>query len=156
GDHDVSGGDFLTQPLLQQIEAGAVRVDERRAGGEDVDGVSEELGGREGDFILGDLIHPEQQGAHRYGLPCRGGSAVETAFPIAGQAEGRLAQRLARYRARVDADAADDGFLVDNRDPLVELRRLDGRTMAGGTGADDKQVVVEQACTLGRPCNERV
>ena len=67
--------------------------------------------------------------------------AVEAPLPEAGEVQDRLAQRLGRDRAGVEADAADHLLAVDDGDLLAELRRGDRALLAGRAGADDDEVV---------------
>ena len=69
--------------------------------------------------------------------------AVELALAEAGEKERRLAQRLARERARVHGRAAGGRRALDARDALAEVRRLRRPLLARGTDADDHEVVVE-------------
>jgi hypothetical protein len=67
--------------------------------------------------------------------------AVQLALAHAGQVEHRLAQRLGRDGAGVDADAAEHVAALDDRDRLAELGRRDRGLLAAGTGTDDDEVV---------------
>ena len=68
--------------------------------------------------------------------------AVELALGMPGEVEDRLAQRLGRDRAGVDADAADHVATIDDADAAPELRGGYRRPLAARTAADDQQVVV--------------
>ena len=94
------------------------------------------------DLVADDVVDTKEQVAHRDVLLHGVRGAIDPALPVSREAERRLAERLARDRAGVDAHAADDRALLDNRDPLVELRALDGGPMSGWTRADDEQIVV--------------
>ena len=63
--------------------------------------------------------------------------AVDRSLVQPRQVEDRLADRLRRNRPRVDADTADRGVPLDQRDALAELRRLDRRLLARRPRADD-------------------
>jgi len=141
-DHNMGGRHLLSHAFLEQIEANAMRIDERRTGVEDVDVISQQLMACDVDFVVNDLIHAEQEIPHRDVLLDGIGRAVNAAFPIAGQPERRLAQRLARNRAGVDTDATDYRFLLHDRDALFQLRGLNRRPMTGRSRANDEEVVV--------------
>ena len=66
---------------------------------------------------------------------------AEAALPEAGEVQRRLAQRLRRNGAGVDARAAEDRLALDERDTLAEVRRLRSALLAGRSGADDDEVV---------------
>ena len=59
-----------------------------------------------------------------------------------------LADRLGRDGAGVDADAADAGRAVDQRDALAELGGAERRLLPGGAGADDDEVIQYVRCHL--------
>ena len=93
-------------------------------------------------LVRDDLVGADQQVLHRDVLldPVR--RAVELARAEAGEVEHRLAQRLRRDGAEIDADAADDRGLLDDRDLLVELGGLDRGALPGRAGADHHEIVV--------------
>ncbi len=68
--------------------------------------------------------------------------AVHVALGEAGQVEHRLAQRLRRDRAGVDADPAHHGVPLGHGDPLAQLRRRDRGLLPARSRADHQQVVV--------------
>ena len=78
---------------------------------------------------------------HRDVLGDRVVAAVERALAEPGEVQDRLAQRLRRNRAGVEAHAADHLLAVDDGDLLAELRRGDRALLAGRAGADDDEVV---------------
>src|SRR5205823_14872057 len=67
---------------------------------------------------------------------------VDLGLPEPGQVEHRLAQRLGRDRAGLDAHPADHVAPLDQGDPAAELRPGDGSLLAAGAGSQDKQVIV--------------
>ena len=66
---------------------------------------------------------------------------AESALPESGERQSRLAQRLRRNRAGVDARAAEDRLALDESDTLPKVRRLRSALLAGRSGADDDEVV---------------
>ena len=141
GDHDlVRGGP--ADPAVAAVDLHRVRVEEAARAGHGRDPVTGQLaahhvhlpadhvagaGGQVGD---GDLV------LDPVALP------VHLPLVEAGQVEDRLAQRLGRDRARVQAHAADHVLALDDRHPAVELRRGDGGLLAAGPRADHQHVVV--------------
>ena len=94
------------------------------------------------DPVLNDLV-----GAHQQVLNCDVlldpiRRAVERARAEPGKLEHGLAQGLRRDGAEVDADPADDGGLLDDRHPLVELGALDRGALPGRTGPDHHKIVI--------------
>ena len=69
--------------------------------------------------------------------------AVQLALAHAGEVDDRLAQRLRRNGAGVDADSAEHPAALDDRDRLAELRRRDGGLLAARTRTDDDEVVLQ-------------
>src|SRR5206468_481501 len=67
--------------------------------------------------------------------------AVQRALADAGEVQDRLAHRLGRDRAGVDADAADVVVALDEGDAAAELGGAEGGLLAGGAGADNHEVV---------------
>src|SRR5688500_11353172 len=54
--------------------------------------------------------------------------------------EHSLAQRLRRDGPGIDGCPAEDVLLLDDANPLAELRRLNGGLLPSGAGADDGDV----------------
>ena len=81
-------------------------------------------------------MRPEEQVLHPDILFDRIRVAVEGTLPVPGQVKHRLAQRLARYRAGVDAHATDDVCPLDDGDPLVDLGSLDRSPLPRRARAD--------------------
>ena len=69
--------------------------------------------------------------------------AVELALVHPGQVQNRLAQRLRRDGAGIDADAAEHRPLLDDRDRFAQLGRRDRGLLAARARADDDHVVFE-------------
>ena len=69
--------------------------------------------------------------------------AVDGVLAIARQIHDGFAHRLARNRADVDADAADERLALDHDDALAQLGALDGRMMSGGTGTHDREIEIK-------------
>lgn len=66
---------------------------------------------------------------------------VESALAEPGDVERGLAQGLGRHRARIDGGATEDGFTLDEQNPLAELGCLGRAFLAGGAGPDYDEVV---------------
>jgi len=80
------------------------------------------------------------------------GLAVELALIQPGQVQHRLAEGLGRDGPGVDANTAHHVAAVDDRGPLPQLGRRDGRLLTGRTGADDGEVVgVDDDHSFTRP-----
>src|SRR5580700_7785946 len=135
GDHDlVRAGP--ADPALAAVDLDGVRVEEAAGAGHDRDPVTGELaayhvhlaadhvGGPLGQVGDGDLV------LDPVALP------VHLALVQAGQVQDRLAQRLGRDRARVQADAADHVLALDYRHPAVKLGRSDGGLLPAWTRSD--------------------
>jgi hypothetical protein len=80
--------------------------------------------------------------------------AVHLALVQPGEVEDRLAERLRRDRAGVDADTAHHVPLLDDGRALAEFGASDRRLLSTRTGTDDEQVVVVHrtplpTCTSG-------
>ena len=88
------------------------------------------------------LLHAE--GEVRDGDVLRHGVVAPVERPLAEsrEVEDRLAQRLRRDRARVEADAADHLLAVDDGDLLAELGGRDRALLSGGPRTDHDEVVV--------------
>src|SRR5215831_1048253 len=67
--------------------------------------------------------------------------SVESALAEPGDVERGLAQGLGRHRARIDGGATEDGFTLDEQNPLAEIGCLGRALLAGGAGPDYDEVV---------------
>src|SRR5262249_58219929 len=65
--------------------------------------------------------------------------SVESALAEPGDVERGLAQGLGRHRARIDGGATEDGFTLDEQNPLAEIGCLGRALLAGGAGPDYHQ-----------------
>jgi hypothetical protein len=147
GDDDVVRGD-LAGTAAEVVDLDAVRADEVAHALDDRDPVAGELAAHHVVLPADHMGDPRGQvGDGDVVLdPVR--LAVDLALPRPGQVENRLAQRLGRDRARVDAHPAHHlGALYQGHAP-VQLRGRDGRPLPAGPGADYKQVVVIHAFSL--------
>ncbi len=67
--------------------------------------------------------------------------AIKLAFIEAGEMKDGFAHGLGRDGAGVDADAAETDLAFDHGDAFAELGRVKSCFLAGGTGADDDEIV---------------
>src|SRR5262245_30502714 len=135
-DHDVARRDRARRVTIGMVEADRIRPDKRCLRRYQLDIVAHQLVTHDVDFVLDDTVGADQQILYRDVFFDGVGSAVELAGAIAGELEHDLAQGLRRDRAEIDAASADDGFALDDRYPLIELRALDRRALAGRPGTD--------------------
>src|SRR5262249_20161004 len=105
-------------------------------------------------FAAHDLAHLRQEpGSGRPGLR----TLARRVAAVAATGENGLTERLARDRAGVDADAAEQPALLDDRGALAELRGLYRRPLAGGPAADAGQIeVVPLRHRAGRLCDRTI
>ena len=120
-----------------------VRIDEARARGGQLDAVAQKLMAQDVDLVAHDRIDAHQQVLEGDFFLDLVRIAVDRVFAIAGEIEDGLAHRLARNRADVDADAAEDRLALDHDDALAQLGALDGRMMSGWTGAYDREIEIK-------------
>jgi hypothetical protein len=141
-DDDLVRRDRAGGGAVDVLEPQLLRPAEHRGRRDQLDPVAHQLVAGHVDLVLDDLVGAHQQVLHRDVLLDRVGRAVEFARAVARQLQHRFAQRLRRDCAEVDADPAEHGGALDDRDPLVELCALDRRPLAGRAGADHQEVVV--------------
>ena len=147
GDDDLVRGD-LAGPAAAVVDLDGVRPDEVARCPDDRDAVA-------GELAADDVVLPADH------VPGPGGQvgdgdlvldpvrlAVDLALVDAGEVEDRLAQRLGRDRAGVDADAAEHVRALHHGHPPVQLRGRDGRLLPARPGADHEQVVVMHGSSL--------
>ncbi len=82
--------------------------------------------------------------------------AVKVALSESGKEQHRFAQRFARDRAGVDADAADDFLAFDDGDFFADLSGLDRGLLAGRAGADHQHVIVCHWIASALSCRQSV
>ncbi len=148
GDHDVTRGD--PQLAAAVIDRERVLVDEARRAVEQLDAIPGELVLH--DLVLAghDLRGSPGEVVHRDVALDAVALPVDFALRQPRQIEDRLAQRLRRNGARVDAYAPDHGGPLHDGGPLPELRGCDGGLLTAWAASDDEQIVVEHARHLGR------
>ena len=142
GDDDDVGGVLLLVVAVVGAYGERVLVDEAGRAVEQVHAVAEQLAAHDLDLATDHVRRSGEQVRHGDVLLHPVVLAVEVPHVHAGEVEDRLAQRLRRDRAGVDADAADHVPPLDDGSLLAELGRRDRRTLAARAGADDEQVVV--------------
>ena len=108
---------------------------------EHLDVVARELRLGDVDFGLDDVLHAEGEVRHGDAFLHPVVHAVDGFVVVAGEVQHGLAHGLGGDGAGVDAGAADDLAHLDQRDLLAQLGGIDGGALAGGTGADDDQIV---------------
>jgi hypothetical protein len=129
GDDDALGGDRQLGTALV-THAQRVRVGERRGAGQQADPVAGELAADDVDLAADDVLGPGGQVGHRDVLLEAVALPVQLALVEPGQVQHRLAQRLRRNGAGVDAHPADHVPPLHQRDPPAQLGRRDGRPSA--------------------------
>ena len=139
-DDDLVGAELVLVAVVVDDDD-RVRVDELRGADEQRDVVARELVADDVDLPVDHMRRPGGQVGDRDVLLDPVGLAVQLALGQAGQVEHRLAQRLGRDGAGVDADAAHHVAAFDDRGPMAQLRRGDRRLLAGRSGTDDDHVV---------------
>ena len=115
-------------------------VDERRRPAHELDVVPREQVADDVDLLLDDVLRAPEQVADGDVVLEPVALSVHVALRVARQVQNGLAHRLRRDRPRVDADAADHVPALDDRDPLAELRSLNGSPLPGRDGADHDEV----------------
>src|SRR5271156_2136745 len=143
GEHDSRGGNLSLQAARFVFEVKDVRIDEAGARGHQLDAVAQELMAQDVDLVAHDRIDADQQILERdfFLDPVR--IAVDCVLTIAREVHDGFAHRLARNRADVDADTAEERLAFNHNDALAQLGALDGRMMAGGSGAYDSKVEIK-------------
>ena len=139
------------------LDADVRGIDEAGAPDDHLHAVARELRLRDVDLGLDHLVDAEAEVRHRDLFLHVIGDAVDALELEAGKMQHRFPHRLAGDRAGVDARAADDFPLLDDRDLAPALRALNGGALPGRAGPDDDEVVgahggvVEQASRLAPP-----
>jgi hypothetical protein len=119
-----------------------MRIDEAGGGRDHLDAVALELVPGNVDLVAHHRVGAEQQVHHRDVAFYRVGRAIDGPLAETRQVQRRLAQRLGRDGAGVDAHPADHRLALGYGDPLAQLGGLDGGALAGGSGAEHQQVVI--------------
>ncbi len=140
-DHDGGRADPATRALVP-VDLEHVRFDETRQAGQDRDPVAGELAAHDvvfpADHVLG-ARHQVTDGDLFLDPVAR---PVHLALVEPGEVEDRLAHRLGRDRAGVEAHPADHFRPLHERDPAVELGRGDGGLLPARARTDHQQVEV--------------
>ena len=97
------------------------------------------------DFSLNDGLDAEGQVGHGDFFLDAIVDAVNGAVVIAGEVEYGFAHCFGGDGSGIDADAADDGACLDDGDAFTHLGGGDGGALAGGSGADDDEVILDGA-----------
>ena len=152
GQHDIGGADASLHAAQFVIELQHVLIDEARARSRQLDAVAQKLMAQYVDLVTHDRIDAHQQVLESdfFLDPVR--IAVDCVFAIAGQVEDGLAHRLARNRADVDADAAEDRLALDHDDALAQLGALDSGVMSGWPGAYDREIEIKSRHRIDFRC----
>ena len=115
-------------------------IDESGRSIEHRDAVPEQLGLRNVELVLDDLLDAEGKVGEGDVVLHPVVDAVDALVEEAGQVQHGLPHGLARNRAGVDAGAADDLAPLHERDLATHLGALDGRALAGRPRPDDDEI----------------
>src|SRR5262249_61865183 len=140
GDQDLLRGDPLVTALV--VHHDGVRILEDRPAPHDGHVVAIELLVDDLALAPPHLRDAGEQLLERGPARLHGAGAELRAPRRLAEAQHRLAEGLARDGARVDAYAADDTTLLDDRRAEPELGRLHRRALARGPAADTEEVEV--------------
>src|SRR5262249_41438309 len=140
GDQDLLRGDPLVTALV--VHHDGVRILEDRPAPDDGHVVAIELLVDDLALAPPDLRDTGEQLLERGTARLLGAAAGLRVPRRLAEAQHRLAEGLARDGARVDAYAADDATLLDDRRAEPELGRLDRRPLARRAAAETEEVEV--------------
>ena len=117
------------------------RVGEAGLPGQHLHVVARQLRLRDIDLGLDDVLHPEGKIPHGDPVLDPVIHPVDRLVVITREVDYRFPHGLAGNRPGVDANAADNFALLNQRNFFAAFRRLNSRPLAGWTGADNDQIV---------------
>jgi len=136
GNDDLFCRDRAGDSGIDVVESKGIGANEACRRGDQLDTVAHQLVAGDVDFVLDHPVGAKQQILHRDVLLDGIGGAVKFPRAIPAKFERRLAQRLGRDRAEIDAAPAEHGPSFDDRDFLVELGALDCGALSSRPGTD--------------------